>query len=131
MSYKFLFRVECLADGKRKGAYVSDLAYTYDNHKAYGEASCFDLCPSPSDGPTALLDVIRSDMGKYYFFAFESMEQLNGVFPCYKGRDAMRDKGAVISIYKVDESLIIKGDDQVIFRKDLADLVLELPANCR
>lgn len=62
-----------------------------------------------------------------WYFGFYSINQMTEWFNCPKFRNTLNDLGGCMALYKLDGRKIIKGDRQIIFRKDWAELVERVP----
>lgn len=64
-----------------------------------------------------------------YHFGFTGKEQLHNWIYRKEWRDRMTEYGGVIKVYKVDKRLTLCSNEQVMFVKEKAKLVDELPVN--
>ena len=88
---------------------------------------CGLICPLPIHDSTALRDVMECQNSNEYFFGFRSLRQLKNIFPCDEGRRDCRDiLGIKIRIYEVDDSFVVYGEKQMVFKMEHSAIVSEM-----
>lgn len=117
-----IYRIE-RADGS--GPFGNGLSTTYDDHKRAGVASCYDP-PAPYDnrerGSDLHAHAKRQGITGWHF-GFTSKAQIRRWFRSKKGRRAMAEVGGVLSVYEVPSRWLIRGYEQVIFKRSKASRV--------
>lgn len=91
----------------------------------------YQTCPTPSDDEK--LNFVLSpetpsfEHYAHYFFGFESLSQYREYFKSEKYRECLRDCGAYMTEYSVDNKYVRFGDHQLIFIRKHAQLVTFYP----
>jgi len=113
--YTKVYRVE---NQKKIGPYVSGPGpHRYDRIR----------CP----GPHTILTKIRNDGGDVneYYYAFHSIKQLKAWFSKKARRTMDHEYGFFISVYRVPNEFVYRGDKQVAFHFKSAKFLCDMDLN--
>lgn len=118
-SVKVYRAVYASVGGIPRGIFCSGKAWDYNEARLTGEG-CNSLCPLPESDSTAIRDIMSSANRAEYYFGFESLQHLENVFPCKKGRIACDN--VFIVVYEIDKQFVVFGKKQMVMKLEYAKL---------